>query len=205
MMLWRRPRVRVALLVLGALLTAAGADAQDKPRAPKAPTSSKAPAPTPAPALGLEPRAIDLLKAASSRLAAAKSMAFTAVVTYESPSRLGPPLAYSTRSEVTVQRPDKLRVITLGDGPVSEFYYDGRTMTAFSPAENLAAVADAPSTIDAMLKAAYDRAAIYFPFSDLIVADPYQDIADRLTAAFYIGQSRIVGDVTTDMVAYVNS
>ncbi|MFM0220476.1 DUF2092 domain-containing protein [Paraburkholderia dipogonis] len=152
---------------------------------------------------GLEPRAIDVLKAACARLASARSMTFTAVVSYESPSRLGPPLVYSTRSEVTLQRPDKLKVITLGDGPPSEFYYDGKAMMAFSPTDNLVAVADAPPTIDAALKAAFDSAAIYFPFSDVIVADPYKDIADGLKVAFYIGQSRVVGDTTTDMVAYI--
>ena len=131
-------------------------------------------------------------------------MRFTAVVAYESPSRLGPPLVYTTRSEVTLQRPDKLRVITSGDGPASEFYYDGKTMMAFAPAENLVAVAEAPPTIDAALKAAYDAAAIYFPFTDLIVADPYGAIADGLKHAFYIGQSHVVGGTTTDMVAYAN-
>ena len=83
-------------------------------------------------------------------------MSFTVVISYESPSRLGPPLIYTTRAEVTVQRPDKLRVITSGDGPVSEYYYDGKTMTGFAPAENLVAVAEAPPTIDAMVDAAYD-------------------------------------------------
>jgi hypothetical protein len=152
---------------------------------------------------GVETRAIDILKAASARLAAAKSMTFTAIVSYENPSRLGPPLVYSTKSEVVMQRPDKLRVITLGDGPRSEFYYDGKTMTAFDPAENLIAVADAPPTLDAALEKAYDIGAIYFPFTDVIVADPYNDIADGLKVAFYIGQSSVVGDTTTDMVAYV--
>ena len=126
------------------------------------------------------------------------------MVTYESPSRLGPPLVYTTRSEVTLQRPDKLRVITPGDGPASEFYYDGKTMMAFAPAENLVAVAEAPPTIDAALEAAYDSAAIYFPFTDVIVADPYEDIAEGLELAFYIGQSRVVGGTTTDMVAFAS-
>jgi hypothetical protein len=103
-----------------------------------------------------------------------------------------------------LQRPDKLRVITSGDGPASEFYYDGKTMVAFEPAANLVAVAEAPPTIDAALQAAYDSAAIYFPFTDVIVADPYKDIADGLKLAFYIGQSHVVGGTTTDMVAYAN-
>jgi len=39
----------------------------------------------------LEPRAMDLLKATSARLAAPKSMSFTATGNYEYPSQLGPP------------------------------------------------------------------------------------------------------------------
>jgi hypothetical protein len=193
------------LVALGVFLAAAGF--QDAQRAPQA--AKKKAAPRDRPVViearpGLEPKAIDLLKAASSRLAAAHSMRFTAVVSYESPSLLGPPLVYTTRSEVTLQRPDKLRVITVGDGPASEFYYDGKTMMAFAPAANHVAVAEAPPTIDAALKAAYDAAAIYFPFTDVILADPYGAIADGLTHAFYIGQSHVVGGTTTDMVAYAN-
>jgi len=52
-----------------------------------------------------------------------------------------------------------------GDGPASEFYYDGKSMTAYAPAENLAAVADAPPTIDAALAHAFRTAAIFFPFT----------------------------------------
>lgn len=151
---------------------------------------------------GLEPRAIEILKTASAHLAASTSMTFTAIVSYEGPSLLGPPLIYSTKSQVTLRRPNKLKVITLGDGPPSEFYYDGKIMMAFAPTENLVAIADAPPTIDEALVAAYDGASIYFPFTDVIVSDPYKDMSGDLTTAFYIGQSQVVGGTTTDMVAF---
>lgn len=150
----------------------------------------------------IEPRAIEILKAACARLAAARSMEFTAVESFESASRLGFPLVYGTKSDVLLQRPDKLRVITSGDGPASEFYYDGKTMVAYSPAENFVAVADAPPTVDGMLGTAFHSAAIYFPFDDMLVTDPYKDIARGLRVAFYVGQSTIVGGTTTDIVAY---
>ena len=193
------------LLALGVFLATSG-HAQPPQHAPQAAKPAKAPRKAAAPTVTpvLESKALAILKAASDRLAAARSMSFTAVISYESPSRLGPPLVYTTTSEVTLQRPDKLRVLTLGDGPASEFYYDGTTMVAFAPAENLVAVTDAPPTLDATLKAAYDTAAIYFPFTDVIVADPYKAIADGLQHAFYIGQSRVVGGTTTDMVAYAS-
>jgi hypothetical protein len=201
----RKTFTGLALLALGVLLAAAGhAEESRQPSQVPKPQGAPSAAAAAKAETKLEPKAIDLLKAMSERLAAAHAMTFTAVSTYEGPTRLGPPLAYTTISEVTLQRPDKLRVITPGDGPASEFYYDGKTMMAFAPAENLVAVADAPPTIDAALKAAYDSAAIYFPFTDVLVTDPYKDIADGLKRAFYIGQSHVVGGTTTDMVAVGN-
>ena len=152
----------------------------------------------------IEPKAMELLKAACSRLAAAKTMSFTATESYEYPSKLGPAIVYTSRYDVTLQRPDKLRIMMPGDGPASEFYYDGKTMMAFAPAENLVAVSSAPPTIDAMLKTAYESAAIYYPFTDLIVADPYVALADGATLAFYIGPSGIVGGVKTEMLAWAD-
>jgi hypothetical protein len=188
------------LLVAAAFAGAMTAYAADAPPAP--PTAAAEP--NAVQAAHLEPKALALLKAMCDKLAAAKAMSFTAVVLYESPSAFGPPLVYSTRSVVTMQRPDKLRVIQSADGPATEFYYDGKTMTAFAPAENLVASGPAPATIDATLEKAFDDAAIYYPFTDVIVADPYKDLSDGLQIAFYIGQSKVIDATTTDMVAFAN-
>jgi len=153
----------VLLVATGVLMVAVGAataGAQHTPQAAKKKAASRDQPVVTEVTPVLEPKAIDLLKAASRRLTEARSMSFTAVISYESSSLLGPPLVYTTRSEVTLQRPDKLRVVTSGDGPASEFYYDGKTMVAFAPAENLVAMAEAPPTIDAALKVAYASAAI---------------------------------------------
>jgi hypothetical protein len=209
----RRPGLRGRTLAfLAGLLVATGAVAQTSPDAkPAAPPAKSAKPAKPAgkPAappfkLVLEPRAMELLKATSARLAAARTMSFTATVGYEFPSKLGPPIAYMMRYDVTMQRPDKLRILMPGDGPASEFYYDGKSMMAYAPTENLVAVADAPPTIEAALKQAYNNAAIFFPFTDLLVTDPYVALTDGAILAFYIGQSSVVGGVKTDMVAWAN-
>src|SRR6266496_4156397 len=106
-------------------------NAQSNPKAAKkkkAKTTVAEASPAPEATPSLEPKALDILKTASSRLAAARTMKFNAVHFYESPSRHGHPLAFTTKSEVTLQRPDKLRVIMSADGPASEFYYDGKKM-----------------------------------------------------------------------------
>jgi len=185
------------VVLIAASLLASVAHAAEKKKDPAKPAKAAA-------TTTLEPKAVDLLKASSATLAAADSMSFTAVVSYESPSLLGPALVYTTKTDVLMQRPNELRALTSGDGPASEFYYDGKTMTAFEPKSNLAASAKAPGTIEATLAAAYKDAAIYFPWTDVVVADPWADIAKDLKLAFYIGQSEIVGGTKTDMVAYAN-
>ncbi len=203
-----QPNLFLAVVAVLGLLGSASARAQQGQ--PAQPPQQEQPVPRPLQPLPivllpdkpiLEPKAIAILKTASDRLAAARTMTFTAVATYESPARTLQPLAYTILSEVTLQRPDKLRVISPGDGPPTEFYYDGKAMMAYSPASNLVAIGDAPPTIDAMLKVAYNTAAIFFPFDDVIVADPYKNLGPKLKLAFVIGQSRVVGGVLTDMVA----
>jgi hypothetical protein len=196
-------------LLLGAALDGtAAAQTSPAPKAAAAPAQAAAKRaaakPTPARPV-LEQRAVELLQAMSARLAAAKSMTFTAVASYEYPSRLGPPIVYSMRYDVAWQRPNQLKVVVPGDGPATEFYWDGREMVAFAPAENLVAVAAAPPTIEAALKQAFDRAAIYFPFTDLLLNDPYAAISPGALLAFVVGPSSIVGGVRTDMVVWANN
>src|SRR6266849_9769313 len=193
------------VLALGVVLVAPSAQAKPATAKKKVKAAAAEASPAPEATPSLEPKAIEVLQAASNRLAAARTLKFNAIHFYESSSRQGHPLAFTTKSEVTLQKPDKLRVIMSADGPASEFYYDGKKMMAYAPAENLVAVADAPPTIEAALEAAYHSAAIYFPFTDLIVADPYKDIAEGLQLAYYIGQSKVVGATTTDMVAYIDN
>lgn len=198
--------LRSSAVVLVALLLSHGAMAQSAP-APKAAPAAKKPAAAKKARVPLliEQRALDVIKAASDKLAAANSMSFTAIVDVEYPSKLGPPLAFPVRYDVAMQRPDKLRVLQSGAGASNEFYYDGKTMMAYSPDADLVAVASAPPTIDAALQQAYQSAAIYFPFTDVLVSDPYADLAPTLKKVFYIGQSKVVGGTTTDVIGIVTN
>ncbi len=182
------------VLCVGALAAPALA-ATDQPPSPIAPPPAH---------VAVQPEALSLLKATSDKLAAATALRFTAVTTYEAPARNGQSLYYSTLSKVTMQRPNKLRVITPGDGPASDFLYDGKDMLAYAPAADLVAVGPAPATVDETIKAAEDQAAIFFPFAEVIVSDPYKAMAEGLTTAFVVGQSHVVGDTITDMVAITN-
>ena len=169
--------------------------------AQKAPGSTaRAPAAPPA----VDPKALALIKAMSDKIAAAQSLSFRVHRAFDVPAANGQPLFYMVVSHVVLQRPDKLKVIVTGDGPPSEFYYDGKTMSVLFPDKKLVAIADAPPTLDDMFEAAIKKAGLYFPFVDLLASDPYKEITEGLQSAFVIGQSMAVDDTTTDVVALAN-
>ena len=88
-------RASAGLLLLGSLSGAAFA--QSSPS-----SAQRQPA--------LEPRAMEVVKAASAALAGANTLSFTAVIAYERAARNGQPLHYALVRPVTIQRPDKLGV-----------------------------------------------------------------------------------------------
>ena len=140
----------------------------------------------------LEPKAIDVLKAVGNRLAAAHTVFVVAVETVDSLSR---------RSEVTLQRPDKLRVSLSGDGQRLESYCNGNTMVTYSAAEKAFTIAKAPPTINECLKDAYKSAALETPAVDLILSDLHADLLRGLKHASLVGHSVLAGE-TTDVVSY---
>src|SRR5664279_1563632 len=146
---------RKALLSLAMMFLIAGTAFTQRaaPQAKKKTAASSKPTPA-APALQLEPKALEILKATSDRLAGARTVSFIAVELFEQLTRQDVPLGYTAKYEVTLQRPDKLRVLKPADGATSDFYYDGKSMMAYAPVENLLAVADAPATIDATMEKA---------------------------------------------------
>ena len=83
---------------------------QDAAPAANPPTAA---APRPA----IEPRAVELLNAMGAKLDAAKSMSFSVKTAFEEPARSGQPLFYMVQASVSLERPDKMKIVTSGDGP----------------------------------------------------------------------------------------
>lgn len=189
--------LKILLLAIAAICFAGAAPVLAKPK--QAPAAQPAPSAQKPPAI--EPEALALVKAMSDKLAEAKSIAFVATGAFDVPARNGHPLFYTTRSEVLLVRPDKLRVTVPGDGPPSEFYFDGKKITMFQPYSDFIASAEMPGTLDEALDNIYEKAGIYFPFVDFIVANPYKTLTEGLKSAFVIGKSKVVGGTTTDILA----
>jgi len=98
---------------------------------------------------------------------------------------------------------------TAGDFAPHDFYFDGKTITRYSPDKNLYAVRDLPGTIDNMVEKAYEEDGKSFPYADVLISEPYSAMTENLTSALYVGQSTLKplsgeAGIKTDHLAFAN-
>jgi hypothetical protein len=182
------------VLALPALGYTQEAPTPPSPPAQEAPQTSAPAAPSrpeTAPAPIMEPRALDLLKRMSATLSAAKAFTYRSRSTVEVPAKTGQFITLFANSEVALERPNKLRVHVTGEVPNFDFYYNGTSVAAFAPKTQVYSLANAPDTIDAMLKSVMDKGGIYFPSADVMYSDPYAMLTKDLTNAFVVGSDMV--------------
>lgn len=157
----------------------------------------------------IDQRALDTLKTMSNTLAQAKTMSFQvrSMVPIRTPDGIWINL-YGT-SRVIMQAPDKLFAGTAGDFAAHDFYFDGKTITSYSPDKNLYTVRPAPATIDAMIEDEYTKYGKSFPYADILVSEPYEVLTDGLTGALYVGVSTLrpltgPGGIKTEHLVFSN-
>jgi len=148
-------------------------------------------------------RALNLLKRMSDTLSQAKTVRFSArsIVPVKGPSGMWVSL-YGT-SQVVKEGTSKLFAKTRGDFFPYDFYFNGTTVTAYSPSKNLYAERNEPGTVNSLIKNAYKEEGRSFPYADILVDEPYSVLTEGLINAVYVGQSTI-GGVKTDHLAFSN-
>ncbi len=157
----------------------------------------------------LDQRALDTLKLMSDTLSQATSLRFEArsMVPLKSPNGMWISL-YGT-SRVVKEGSEKLFAETRGDFFPYDFYFDGKTVTAYSPAKNLYAEKPMSGTVDDVIEAAYREEGKTFPYADILVSQPYDVLTEGLVKAAYVGQSTLLplsgaASVKTDHLAFSN-
>ena len=155
------------------------------------PSGSASPEPVAQPIMQQE--ALDKLKRMSAALAAAQSVSLRSSSTVEVPAKNGQFVTLFADSQITLSRPNKLRVDVGGEVPKYEFYYDGKTIVAYAPDDGVYSVVPAPGTIDAMMPFADEKTGIHFASADVLFTDPYAMLSQGLTSAFVVGTCEIQG------------
>ncbi len=141
----------------------------------------------------IDQKALDHLKRMSATLGAAKAFSFRTNSTVEVPAKNGQFVTLFANSEIALKRPNKLRAKVAGEVPNFDFIYDGSTIAAFAPNNNVYSISKAPETIDAMLPFVERETGIHFPSAYVLFSDPYAVLAKGLTSALVVGSDTVEG------------
>ncbi len=113
----------------------------------------------------------------------------------------GQKLDFEASSQVTVERPNRVRSHRIDVLDEADFYYDGRTITIYSKKSNYYATEPMRDNLDAALDAVRTTLSLEIPGADLLYSDAYDGMTWDLTEAMYVGLESI-GSVKTHHLAF---
>jgi hypothetical protein len=148
----------------------------------------------------IDPQAIAALNRMSEYLKKLKTFRIKSEVSKDELVDTNMKIQKSASNEVSVQLPNRLHAHMAGDEQDLQFIYDGQTVTLYDAAGKHYANAPAPPTVARTLDAIRARYGIVFPLSDFIEMSAQENLLQNITAAGYIGTSRVNG-VECDHIA----
>ena len=142
-----------------------------------------------------------LLKSMSDYMAAQKALSFDYDATLEVVTKEDQKLALASSGSVSLNRPDKIRVMRSGGFADVEMSFDGKTLTLLGKNLNLYAQTAVPGTVDNLvdeLRVKHNRP---LPAADLLVSNAYDALMLDVLDVKDLG-SGVVGGVECDYLAF---
>jgi hypothetical protein len=141
----------------------------------------------------IDPKATQLLKASTAYVATLKQFSFDSRNSFEVVLTSGQKIQFDARVIATVQRPNRMHAVRVGDLVDQAFYYDGKSVTLADPSQGYYATASAPGTLEAMLDFARESLGLVTPAGDFLYADAYGILTDGITEGLVVGPSMVEG------------
>ncbi|AKM33108.2 hypothetical protein AB870_22205 [Pandoraea faecigallinarum] len=140
--------------------------------------------------------AVDALAKMSRYLRSLKRFHVDADTVTDAVLSTGQNVGFLHHTELSVQRPDKVRAAVTGQARNRGFVYDGKTFTLYehSQGKRYYSRVGAPPTIDALIRDIDQKYQVGMPLADLFYWGMDPDDAAQLRSALFIGLDRVGGE-----------
>jgi hypothetical protein len=137
--------------------------------------------------------AAQVLKAMTDYTAAQKSIS----ATFDSDIEVITPelqkIQFSSSGQISLNRPDKLRIRRTGGYADVELFYDGKTLSLYGNSAKSYVQADVAGTIDQVIDTLQAKTGAAMPGTDLLLSNSYDELMANVTDAKHIGQGVVDG------------
>jgi hypothetical protein len=176
-----------AILVLSLLamsLAAPGTHAQTAPAGAAAPAVN-----------AVDPASIQALKDMGAFLQSLKRFHVATEVTGERVLADGQKLQHTATAKMDVERPNKIRALMHSARSEREIFYDGKTVTLYTPAQKYYSTVEFTATIGELIDKLEERYGVEMPLSDLFLFGTPAAPLDKIESAMNAGQDFIDDDL----------
>ena len=173
-------KVTILLLVLGAIMLTAEAQAQEA---------------------GVDPAAVEILQQMTKYIRTLERFSVHTESTFEDLLDSGQRIDFDLSANVVVLRPNKLRAERIGELIHQVFFYDGQSLTLYKPSDGVYATQKAPGTIEELLDYVRERLGMNIPVSDLVYRNAFAILIENVQSAVVIGKA-LIGGRTCDHLAF---
>lgn len=135
----------------------------------------------------IAPEADMVLRQMSERMHKVPASIFRLTDTIDDVQADGRKVQFAHLRQLTVVRPDKLKVETTGDVTNRTVWLDGKTLTVWDRDKNVYAQLKDPGTIDQTLDMLQEKYGMSLPGADLLSEDVYKTLTEDCNAIDYIG------------------
>jgi hypothetical protein len=141
----------------------------------------------------VDPRAVEIMRKMSERLARADGFALQAEELYDEVPDHSPRRQLANLRHVALRRPGRLVGDVSGDAHNRSFWYDGASFSAFDKEQNVWASGSVPPTVDAALDWVFEQTGTVIPLADFLYADPYSRMMESVQRGAYLGVHEAAG------------
>jgi len=184
-------RTILALGLLATALAAPGTFAQTAPAGAAAPAAANL----------VDPASIQALKDMGAFLQTLKRFEVSTEVTGERVLSDGQKLQHTATADMYGERPNKIRAVMRSARSQRELFYDGKTVTLFTPAQKYYSTVEFADTIGTLIDKLELRYGVELPLSDLFLWGTPLAPLDKIESAMNAGQD-FIGDDLCDHYAF---
>jgi len=149
----------------------------------------------------VDPSATQILQKMTDYLGSMKQFSVHTQNTLEDVLESGHRVDLDVSASVIVSRPNRLRAERRGDLIDQIFYYDGKTLTLYNPADKVYAMEPAPGTIEGVLDFTRESLGLMIPAADLVYRNAFPLLMQDVTFAAVIGKA-VIGGVKCDHLLF---
>jgi hypothetical protein len=155
----------------------------------------------PAAAADRDPKAMEILLRMANYLAKAPALGVSVLSSYDAIQANGEYVEFGDRRRIELLRPDRMRVeVERSDGDKGGVVFDGKTVTAYKPADNIYAAVEKAGSVDDMLVYVVKEMQVPMPLARLFTTTFPQQLEKMVKSIAYVETNRLF-DVPTDHLA----